>query len=558
MRKLVEVVPNFSEGRDRAVIDAICAAIEAVDGVTLLDVDPGAGTNRTVVTLVGPPDAAVEAAFAAIAEAQQRIDMRRHRGAHPRMGATDVCPFVPISGVSMDECAELARRLGRRVGDELGIPVYLYEHAASREALRNLAQARAGEYEGLASRDYADPAWAPDFGPAAFVPRCGATAIGAREFLIAYNVNLNTRDARIAREIALDIREKGRWARDEQGKLARDADGNKVQRPGRFQSCKAVGWYIEEYGQAQVTVNLTDPKVTAMHDVFDAVREGAAARGARVTGSEAVGLVPLDAMRAAGRHYLVSQGKSPGLPDADLVRVARVSLGLDDVAPFEPRDKIVEWRVAEPRPLVDGTAAEFCDRLSADTPVPGGGSTAALCGALSAALSAMVANLTAGRPACEAELGAAMGALAVRAQALKAVLLSAVEQDSAAYDTVIAARRLKGKSEADKAAKAAAVQTATREAIRVPLVVLEAAPELLALAEDAIERGMQSSLSDAGVAGLTALTAARGAYVNLRINLPDLGDGAEREALRGRADTALAEAERRAEQVWRRVLQGLE
>jgi len=558
MRKLVEVVPNFSEGRDRNVIDAITAAIEAVEGVTLLDVDPGAATNRTVVTLVGPPEAAVEAALAAIAEAKERIDMRTHQGAHPRMGATDVCPFVPVSGVTMDECAELARTLGQRVGEELGIPVYLYEHAATREAFNNLAEARSGEYEGLASRDYADPAWKPDFGPAELVPRCGATAIGAREFLIAYNVNLNTRDARIAREIALQIREKGRWARDAQGKVVRDADGNKVRQPGRFQHCKAVGWYIEEYGQAQVTINLTDYKVTSMHDVLDAIRAEATARGARVTGSEAVGLVPLESMRAAGRHYLVQQGKSPGLPDADLVHVARVSLGLDDVAVFEPRDKIVEWRVAEARPLVDATLEGFCDALSSDTPAPGGGSTAALCGALSAALSAMVGNLTAGRSGCEAGLFTAMGELARRAQAQKERLLAAVEEDSAAYDRVIAARRLKGKTDEERAKKSAAIEAATREAIGVPLAVLEAAPELLALAEDALERGMQSSLSDAGVAGLCALTAARGAYANVRINLPDLADAAGRGALRGRADAALKDAEAGAERLWERVRERLE
>jgi len=553
MRQLVEVVPNFSAGRDPAVLAPITAAIEAVEGVELLDVDPGRATNRTVVTLVGSPDAAVEAAFAAIAAAAERIDMRQHQGAHPRMGATDVCPFVPVAGVTMADCVTLARRLGERVGEELGIPVYLYDQAATRPAFASLAEVRTGEYEGLASRDYDDPAWRPDFGPAAFHPASGATAIGAREFLIAYNVNLNTRDARIARQIALEIREKGRWSRDAAGKIARDAEGNKLRVSGRFPHCRAVGWYIEEYGQAQVTINLTNHRVTPVHAVFDAVCEEATARGARVTGSELVGLVPREAILAAGRHYLTRAGQSPGLPEPEVVHAARVSLGLDDVAPFAPQQKIVEYRVGQPAPLAQGSVAALSEALATDSPAPGGGSTAALCGALSAALSAMVATLTVSRPATEDAVRDSLGELALAAEAARLRLLAAGDEDSAAYEAVIAARRLPRKTAEDRATREAAIATATREAIRVPLSVLELAPELIGWASRVATEGLASSLSDAGVAGLTAQVAARGAFANVCINLPDLDDATERADLRARADVALDQVEAAGAALWGRV-----
>ncbi|MGQ0720481.1 MAG: glutamate formimidoyltransferase, partial [Candidatus Eiseniibacteriota bacterium] len=384
MRRIVECVPNFSEGRDRERIGAITRAIESVGGVALLDVDPGADTNRTVVTFVGEPEAVLEAAFRAVAEAARVIDMRVHSGAHPRMGATDVCPFVPVRGVTMEECVELARRLGRRVGEELGIPVYLYEHAATRPGRRNLADVRAGEYEGLPARA-GKPEWTPDFGPHAFHAKSGATAVGAREFLIAYNVNLNTRSKKLAHDIALDIRESGRRRRDGSGESIRAADGSFATVPGRLRECKAVGWYIPEYGAAQISVNLTNFRVTGLHDVFDAVVEEAARRGLRVTGSEIVGLVPLEAMRRAGLHYLARQGVSTAVPEAELIHAAARSLGLGDLAPFDPKAKIIEARLRRAGMLVDRTVADFRDSLTSESPAPGGGSAASLMGALSAA-----------------------------------------------------------------------------------------------------------------------------------------------------------------------------
>ncbi|MFQ5349539.1 MAG: glutamate formimidoyltransferase, partial [Thermoanaerobaculia bacterium] len=520
---IVECVPNFSEGRDRAVIDRITAAIAGVDGVGLLDVDPGAATNRTVVTLVGEPDAVVEGAFQGIRAAAALIDMRRHSGAHARLGATDVCPFVPVSGITMEECAELARRLGKRVGEGLGIPVYLYEHAASRPERQNLADVRAGEYEGLAAK-LADPEWQPDFGPAEFNASSGATVIGARKFLIAYNVNLNTRSRKLAHDIALDVREAGRLARDDAGKVIRDSDGKKLRRAGRLPATKAVGWYIDEYQRAQVSINLVDFDVTPPHLAFDVIEEEAQKRGLRVTGSELVGLIPLEAMLRAGRHYLERQGQSTGLPDRQIVEIAIQSLGLREISEFDPDEKIIEYRLAAAAAsLVSRTVSGFADELSSDSPAPGGGSVAALSGALSAALSAMIGNLTHGLKGHE-EAREAMSRLAAAAQGRKGWYLAAVDRDTEAFNRVIAAMRTKSRTAEEKAAKAERVRAANLGATQVPLEVLAGCAELIGLAAEAATSGNPNSLSDAGVAVWCARACAEGAYYNVLINLPGIAE----------------------------------
>lgn len=532
--KLVECVPNFSEGRDANVIQRIADAIRGSEGVKLLDVDPGADTNRTVMTFVGAPDAVVEAAFQAIRTAAELIDMRQHTGAHARQGATDVCPFVPVAGVTMDECVRLAQRLGERVGDELEIPVYLYEFAATRPERRSLPDIRKGEYEALEDK-LGKPEWAPDYGPARFHARAGATVIGARKFLIAYNINLNTRRTDLAKDIALNIREKGRWARDDEGRILRDENGAKVRQEGMFAECKATGWYIEEFERAQVTMNLTDYHVSPPHLVFDEVCRQATERGIRVTGSELVGLIPLDAIRAAGRHYLQQQGASTGVPDADLVRAAVQSLGLEDLSDFDPQKKIIEYAFAAQDRLVGLSVSGFVDELSRDSAAPGGGSVAALCGSLGAGLAAMVANLTHRKKGYE-EHWAAMSDLATRAQDLKDVFLRAVDEDTDAFDAVMAAFGMPKKTDEQRAARAAAILDASKEATLVPLRVLERTLDVLALAEVVARDGNRNSLSDAGVAVLMARAAAEGAYFNVLINLDGLDDPEFVDATRSQAD----------------------
>ncbi len=521
--KLVECVPNFSEGRDPDKIRAITREIEAVPGVKLLDVDPGASTNRTVVTFIGAPEAVREAAFRAIAKAAEVIDMRAHKGAHPRMGATDVCPFVPVSGVTMKDCVRLAAELGRRVADELAIPVYLYEAAARKPERRNLATVRAGEYEGLPEK-LKDSRWAPDFGQAVFNAKSGATIIGAREFLIAYNFNLNTRDRKLAHEIALSLRESGRARRDKDGNVVKDARGDTVMVPGKFKEVKSVGWYVEDYGVAQISVNFTNYRTTPVHVVFDEAVRLAGRLGLRVTGSELVGLIPKEALLMAGRYYLEKQGKSPGVPEEELIRMAVRSLGLSDVVPFDPEKKIIENQVREPGPaLVGMTLRGFADELSMDSPAPGGGSVAALCGALSAGLAAMVANLTVGKKGYEAAR-ADMIATAVRAQALKDGLLEAVDRDTRAFNKVIDAFRLPKTSPEQAEEKERAIEEANKEATLVPLEVLEKAVEAVGLAKVVAAKGNKNSVSDAGVAGLSGQAAGEGAYYNVLANLPGIKD----------------------------------
>ena len=537
--RLVECVPNFSEGRDRAVIDAIADAIRGVEGVELLDVDPGHATHRTVYTFVGEPERAAEAAFLAVKVASERIDMTRHRGEHPRIGAADVVPFVPLAGTTMEDCVALARGVGRRVGEELGIPVYLYESAATRPERRSLPDIRAGEYEGLPGK-LADPAWRPDFGPAVFNARSGATVVGARPFLIAWNVNLNTRDRALAQEIALTIREAGRAKRDAAGEIIRNADGSSMKVPGTLRSVKAVGWFIDEYRRAQVSINLTDFRTTPLHAAFDECCRVADGLGLRVTGSEIVGLVPLEAILEAGRHYVRKQHRSTGVPEARLVECAMQSLGLSDVAPFHPHEKIIEYRIRKgSKMLRDMTLTEFADETSTDSPAPGGGSVAAACGALAAALAAMVGNLTHGRKGQEADW-AEMERIAIEGQKLKDAFLVDVDRDTEAFNAVLAAMRLPKGLPAEKAARAAALDTANQGATVVPLGVLRRAVTALEIVEIAARRGNPNSLSDAGVAALAGLACAEGAYYNVRINLKGMStESAEFVATTGTEASAL-------------------
>jgi glutamate formiminotransferase/formiminotetrahydrofolate cyclodeaminase len=546
---IVECVPNFSEGRDAAVIAQITAAISAVPGVSLLDVDRGEATNRTVVTFVGPPEAVLEGAFAGIARAAALIDMRQHKGAHPRIGATDVCPFVPVSGASMEDCAELARRLGERVGRELGIPVYLYQAAASRPARVELPDIRAGEYEGLAAK-LQDPEWAPDYGPAAWdarVATSGASVIGARPFLIAWNVNLNTKNLRRANKIAALVREKGIYRRDGQGEIVRDAEGKGVRDPGLFRSVKGIGWFIAEYDRCQVSLNLTDHTSAPLHEVYDTIRRVADEEGVVVTGSELVGLVPRDALMAAGHHYLRRQGVNPGAPESEVVETAIRSLGLRDLGPFDADQRIIERRITKDGPLVGATVRGFIDRLSSSAPAPGGGSVAALCGALATSLAAMVSQLTTGKKGYEQD-NAKHAAAAVEAQALKEAFLQDIDRDTLAFDGIMSAFGLPKATEADKAARVAAIQAATRHAIEVPLGVLERCVKAL----DAVEvaaTGNKNARSDAGVAALTLRAAAEGAFYNVNINARDLADPDARAAYRARAAAALEAVSLRAERV---------
>ncbi len=539
MNPLVECVPNFSEGRDPAVIQAITDAIAAVEGVSLLDVDPGRATNRTVVTLVGAPEAVLEGAFAGIARASELIDMTTHKGEHPRIGATDVCPFVPVRDITVEECVALAHALGERVGRELGIPVYHYEHAATRPERQNLAVVREGEYEGLQAK-LADPEGVPDHGPSEFserVARTGATVIGVRPFLIAFNVNLNTRNTNRAMKIAATVREKGIYRRNEDGSMFLDPDGQKVRDPGMFKCVKAIGWFLDEYDRCQISINFTDYRVSPPHEVVDAIRRVAEQEGVVVTGCELVGLVPLEAMLQAGRHYLERQRMNPGVSEEALIEVAARSWGLRELGDFDPDQAIIERRIAQDGPLVQMTGRGFLDTLASDAPAPGGGSVAALCGAMSAGLSAMVAQLTTGKgpkqPGSET-----FYPLAVQAQQLKDAFLSDVDADTAAFGAIMDALGLPKGTPEEKRSRRQAVQAATRGAIEVPLRVLERSVEVIGLAETAAT-GNANARSDAGVAGLVAQACADGAWYNVCINLQGLRDAEACADYRARADRAL-------------------
>ena len=529
--KIVECVPNISEGRRAEVYDTVAAAAASAPGVTLLNVDPGADTNRTVITFVGEPEAVLEGAFRLVRKGLELIDMTTHRGAHPRIGAVDVVPFVPVAGVTMDECVDLARRLGERVGRELSVPVYLYEYACSAPHRRNLADVREGEYEGCAKK-LADERWKPDYGPAELVPRSGAIVIGARKFLVAYNVNLNTMDKRLATRVAFDIRERGRMKRDDDGNPVVDAKGEQVWEPGLLKSVKAVGWVIPEFGTAQVSINLTDLDVTPLHVVFDTCEERARDRGLRVTGSEIVGLVPLSVLLDAGRHYLKRMGRPTGAPESALLQTAIRTLGLSEVKPFDPRERVIEYRLGTPAPLASMTVRDFVDVLSSDAPAPGGGSVSALAAAMGAALASMVAVLSHTRKGFESKQDD-LDRIAVRGQALKDRFLAAVDADTAAFDKLLEAMRLPK----DDPARDAALANATVAAAEVPLSVLEGCPEVIELCREVARIGLQASLSDAGVGAQMARAAAAGAYQNVCINLAGLSDD-RRAPLLKRADAA--------------------
>jgi glutamate formiminotransferase/formiminotetrahydrofolate cyclodeaminase len=524
MSQLLECVPNFSEGRDPAVIRQITDAIGFVDGVKLLNVDPGKATNRTVVTFVGAPVAVIEAAFRAIKKAGEVIDMSRHTGEHPRMGATDVCPLIPVAGISMEETAECARRLAERVGRELTLPVYLYEYAQPNPARRNLSVIRAGEYEGLA-RKIRQPEWTPDFGPAEFDAKRGATVIGARDFLVAYNVNLNTTSTRRANAVAFDVRETGRPKKDARGNVVQDAQGQPVSIPGSLKSVKAIGWFIEEYGIAQVSMNLTHLAVTPVHAAFDEVCRAAHARGLRVTGSELVGLVPLQSLLEAGRYFLRKQQRSVGVSEQELIKIAVRSLGLNDLAPFKPEERVIEYLLhdGDRGRLVRMDLKAFADETASESPAPGGGSVAAYVGALGASLGTMVANLSSHKAGWDARWEE-FSQWAEQGQKIKDELLALVDEDTAAFNAIMASFTLPKGSDAEKAARTAAIQTATKRAIEVPFRVMQLSADALPLALAMAKQGNPNSISDAGVGALCARAAVQGAFLNVRINAKGLAD----------------------------------
>jgi len=526
MSQLIECVPNFSEGRDSAVIAQITDAIAAVEGVKLLNVDPGKATNRTVVTFVGAPAAVIEAAFRAIRRAGEVIDMSRHKGEHPRMGATDVCPLIPIAGISMEETAEWARKLAERVGRELALPVYLYEFAQPKPERRNLSVIRAGEYEGFFKKIKL-PEWQPDFGPAEFDAKRGATVIGARDFLIAYNVNLNTTSTRRANAVAFDVREAGRPKKDAQGNVVKDADGKPVNIPGTLKSVKAIGWFIEEYGVAQLSMNLTNIRVTPLHVAFDEVCRAADARGLRVTGSELVGLVPLQSLLEAGRYFLRKQKRSVGVAESELIKIAVRSLGLDELAPFKPEERVIEYLLRDPSKakLVRMDLRKFADETASESVAPGGGSISAYVGALGASLGTMVANLSSHKAGWD-ERWEEFSEWAEKGQKLKDELLALVDEDTAAFNGIMAAFGLPKTTDAEKAARTAAIQAATRRAIDVPFRVMQLSCEALPLAVAMAEKGNPNSVSDAGVGALCARAAVQGAYLNVRINVKGFADRA--------------------------------
>ena len=525
--RILECVPNFSEGRDPEIIRRIADAMGAVDGAVVLHVDPGKATNRTVVTVAGAPEAVVESAFRGIAEAAALIDMRKHSGEHPRMGATDVCPLVPISGITMEEAAELARGLAERVGRELGIATYLYEAAQPDAARRSLSVIREGEYEALEQK-LRLPRWKPDYGPATFDPKSGATVIGARDFLVAYNVNLNTTSTRRANAVAFDVREAGRPRREGHaltGKVLTDDTGAPLTLPGTLKAVKAIGWFIDEYGVAQVSMNLTDLGVTPVHVAFDEVERAARERGMRVTGSELVGLVPLKALLDAGRHYLRKQHRSLGVAERELIHIAVRTLGLGELGPFVPEERIIEYRLRDPatRRLAQMTLEAFVEETASESPAPGGGSVSAAVGAMGAALAAMVANLSSHKRGWD-ERWEEFSVWAERGQAVQAELLRLVDADTRAFDKVLAAMQLPKDSDEQKVSRRAAIDAATVEAINVPWAVMQRAMEIFDIAEAMAESGLQASVSDAGVAACCARTAVRGAWLNVRINAATLKD----------------------------------
>ncbi len=551
MKRIIECVPNYSEGRNKAVIDRIVASIASVEGVKVLNVDPGEATNRTVVTFVGEPECVVEAAFRGAEKAKELIDMRVHHGAHPRSGATDVLPLIPVSGITLEECAVLARDLAKRLYTELGIPCYCYEAAAYKSERRNLAVCRAGEYEALPEK-MADPARKPDFGGAydETVQRTGATNVGARNFLVAVNFNLNTTSTRRAMAVAFDVREKGRKAREGgslTGKLLKDAEGNQIWIPGTLKGCKAIGWYIDEYGIAQVSMNITDIDATPLHVAFEEVSRAAAARGLRVTGAEIVGLVPKTVLLQAGRFYLERQQRSLGISEEEIIRIAIKSMSLDDLGPFDPKKKVIEYLMEDEEEkalkerLVRMSVAGFTAETASESAAPGGGSVSALMGALGAALGTMVANLSAHKRGWD-ERWKEFSDVAEQGQALIGELLALVDEDTAAFNRIMDAFSLPKGTEEEKAARGRAIEEATLYAASVPLRTMEASLKALPLALEMARKGNPASASDAGVAALAAVAGIRGARLNVRINAAGLSDPAPAKPLLERADEIVQEA----------------
>ncbi|NOX46603.1 MAG: glutamate formimidoyltransferase [Chlorobi bacterium] len=530
MKQLIECVPNISEGRDENIIKQVTDVVETVEGVRLIDVDPGKATNRTVITFVGEPEAACEAAFRVVKKASELIDMSKHSGAHPRFGATDVCPLVPVSNITMKETVEYARKLGKRIGGELGIPVYNYEFAAFTDERKNLANCRAGEYEGLKEK-LNNPHWKPDWGPAGFnenVVRTGVTAVSARNFLVAYNVNLNTTSTRRANAIAFDVRERGRTKREGNpltGKIVKDENGKPVMIPGMLKAVKAIGWFIEEYGVAQISMNLTDITVTAVHEAFDAVVKSADSRGIRVTGSELVGVIPLKAMLDAGKHYLRKQKRSTGISDREIIKIAVKSLGLDELGPFDPDKNIIEYILEDKskRKLVDMTIADFANETASESPAPGGGSIAATMGALGASLGTMVANLSSHKRGWD-DRWEEFSDWAEKGKHYQDELLKMVDEDTNAFNKIMDAFGLPKKSKEDKAARHKAIQDATKYAIEVPYKVMELCYGSMEVNKAMAEIGNPNSVSDAGVGAIAALAGVKGAYLNVKINTGDLDD----------------------------------
>lgn len=557
MQRLVECVPNISEGRNPAIIEAVSSVVESVDGVRLLDVDPGKSTNRTVITFVGPPEVIGEAAFRLIKKAAELIDMRKHRGEHPRMGATDVCPFVPVSGVTMDECTAIAHAVGERVGKELGIPGYFYESAAKTEARQNLAHCRKGQYEGLAKLE--TEAGAPDFGPAAWneqTQRSGATAIGARDFLIAYNINLNTTSSRRANAIAFDIRESGRVKRTggPGSAIVKDANGEPERIPGTLKAVKGIGWYIEEYGIAQLSLNLTDIKTTPVHVAFDECCAKAQDRGIRVTGSELVGLLPLRVLTDAADHFLGKQQRSLGISTEEKVKIAVKSLGLDDLAPFDPNKRVIEFMIADEgnTPLLDLSLGAFAAETASESPAPGGGSVAAYSATMGVALATMVANLSAHKRGWD-ERWEEFSRVAERGIALQNQLALLVDADTAAFNAIMEAYGMPKATDDQQRARHEAIQAATKNAIEIPMRVARLASDAMTVAEEMADTGNPNSITDAGVGAMAIRNGVKGAILNARVNLQDLEDAVYSAAIADECAALWAAIDRREAAVLARV-----
>ncbi len=559
--KLVECVPNFSEGRDKGIIKLITNAISSVSGISLLDVDPGYDTNRTVVTFVGEPQAVVRAAFEGIKTASKVIDMRFHKGSHARMGATDVCPLIPISGITIEDCIALSKSLGERVGMELGIPVYLYEYAANQSDRQNLATIRQGEYEGLAEK-LTNPQWKPDFGPVTFNAESGATVIGVRDFLIAYNINLNTQDHRLATDIAFELREKGRSKRIPDphspnlldGEIVRGKDEKAIKVPGLFKDVKAVGWYLDSYKRAQISINFINYKSSTIHDVFDAACGLASERGIRVTGSELVGLIPKEALLMAGKHYLEKQRRTKGVPEEIIIETAIQSLGLNDVSAFNPQEKIIEYAVGKnERPLLSMPIQSFSDELSSNSPAPGGGSVSALVGSLGAALTSMVAALTHEKKVFN-KIKPDMESIGEEAQLLKSRLEFLIDEDTHAFNRVITATRLKPGSAQEEREKRETVEVANQYATTIPFETAELSCQVIRLAEKIVKMGNPNSVSDGGVAAEVGLAGVRGAAMNVLINLSSVQDEDFSENKRKAIQALVEKAEKLHQNVYNHTL----